>query len=82
MISEFLVTLLFSLGLIVAIAGSVLIYILWKRSKVARIDYEDIEKLIRHRMNEKWNGTERRSGRERRSGDERRTRFDRRKSMR
>jgi hypothetical protein len=82
MIAEFLVTLLFSVGLIVAIGGSVLIYILWKRSKVAKIDYEDIEKLIRHRMDEKWNGTERRSGRERRSGDERRAGFDRRKSVR
>ncbi len=75
-------TLLFSLGLLVAIAGSVLIYILWKRSKVVKIDYEDIEKLIRDRMDEEWNGTERRRGRERRSGNERRTGFDRRKSMR
>jgi hypothetical protein len=79
---EFFRNLLFSLGLLVAIAGSVLIYILWKRSKVVKIDYEDIEKLIRDRMDEECNGTERRSGRERRSGNERRTGFDRRKSMR
>jgi hypothetical protein len=80
MIPEFF-TFLFSLGLLVAIAGSVVIYTLWKRSRVVKIGYEDIEKLIQRRIDEEWDGTERRSGRERRSGNERRIGLDRRKSM-
>jgi hypothetical protein len=72
---------LFSLGLLAATAGSVVIYFLWKRSRVVKIDYEDIERLIQHRIGGEWDGIERRSGRERRSGNERRIGLDRRKSM-
>jgi hypothetical protein len=81
-ITAFFVNLVSVLILLLALSGVVLLYIIWKRSKVVEIHSEDIAKLFQPQLDKSWNGVERRSGFERRSGKERRSGTDRRQSGR
>jgi hypothetical protein len=79
---EFSINLLSLLALLVPLSCVVLLYIIWKRSKVITVASEDIAELFQSRLAGDWNGVERRSGIERRRGKERRSGTDRRQSLR
>lgn len=73
-----LINFMFILPLLFALAGLALLYTLWRTSKVVDLDPQHVEKLFGIRLEQSWDGVERRSGIDRRNGIDRRKSGERR----
>jgi len=77
-----LINVMFILPLLLTLAGLAVLYTLWRTSKVVELDPQHVEKLFGIRVEQAWDGIERRSGIDRRNGTDRRRSGERRRSPR